>query len=286
MPYDYSIAARVHLTRVPDTVISAYGGRKLNTLVMGHATPDTVVALVSLDEQVKAAGSPGFQITDLLRPFLTQAQARAEYESGTRKVFVAKPGFSWHGAGRGLDINLDSLDFGLPAQKRLARFWEIAQPLGWRPVIDDPDPTRAEAWHFDCMGPWFSTFERLGYSQAAMAATLDIGEFGRYSNARVRLLQAQMHRAGYDVGAIDGLLGRKTVGNLLYEADLPWILPEDARPLGISREEYVQSFVSKWLMPAVKTADAQIAEFIANWDRYPEDQDIILEAVRRLPSRG
>jgi len=183
-------------------------------------------ALVALNEAV-SLNSGDFRVTDCRRDVSQQAAARQKYEtwlaagkpakgssyykkSSMKADFVSKPGFSWHNAGRAIDVDLGNLLFqDVPADLQLDKLWVLAKKLGWRPVIKAADERASEAWHFDFMGEWAPVYDRLGYKDAAMCACLDIG-VAAYGRDRERLIQSQLHRAGYDVGEVDGWIGAKT----------------------------------------------------------------------------
>lgn len=231
--------ARIQLVRVSPIIMSAYDSKgrtgssdrtSLQPLVKrtsGYMTPDAAAALLELHEVVTAAGGD-FRVTDCLRSVAEQAIERGKYEAWLaagapksfdraimRRVFVARPGRSFHNAGRAIDIDIAALKFpGLSSDKILDKLWDLAIPRGWRPAIKEPDETAKEAWHFDFMGEWASVFARLNYEQAAMAACLDIGEVGSFPQARERAIQAHLHRTGYDVGDIDGLIGKRSLAGL------------------------------------------------------------------------
>lgn len=195
----------------------------------GRATPDTATALLALHEAVTAAGGD-LRITDLFRSVATQADARKKYETwvaagkpapgspgwdakSMKNAFVAVPGRSWHNAGRAIDVHLAALRFpGIPADKQLDKLWEIAKKIGWSPIIKAPDEKASEAWHFDYFGPWERVKAKIGYEQAAVAAAQDIAN-GEVP-AEERRLQGGLHRAGYDVGGIDGIVGKTTYAGL------------------------------------------------------------------------
>ena len=237
-----SARARVTLVPVHKSIISSWGPRgiakarkdakQLRLVAGGQMTPDAAAALRALSDAVKKAGAD-FRVTDCLRSIQVQAWARAKYErwlrddkprtkakgydrSKHKQHFVSRPGRSFHNSGRSIDVNLDVLKFkDVIASQQLDTLWAIARPLGWRPVIREATEGKSESWHFDFMGPWLPVYERLGYLQAAMGAVMDIG-VGRdvYANYGMRFVQAHLQRAGYDVGDIDGLVGRKTKGGL------------------------------------------------------------------------
>lgn len=231
--------ARVELIRVDPSILSAYDSRgathgprnglqPLRSRVAGQMAPDAGAALLWLSDAVSEAGGD-FRVTDGFRPPQEQAIARKKYlawlaagkpqtpDQGYnpalhKKALVLRPGRSFHQSGRSVDVDIASLSFdGTPENQQLDRLWAIAVPLGWRPIIRDPSESAKEAWHFDYMGPWAAVFDRIGYEQTAICAVLDVGlGNGLFDRLNERTLQAQLHRAGFDVGDVDGFLGRKS----------------------------------------------------------------------------
>jgi len=196
----------------------------------GIATPDTAAALLALSDAVAAEGGD-LRITELHRDTEVQAAARTRYENwlhagkppthdpafehATMKPhYVARPGRTFHSAGRAIDIDLDALWFDrAPASRRLDLLWDVAVPLGWRPVIRQPDEHASEAWHLDYLGPWRKVLDLHGYETAAICANLDVGNT-TLPRSDARWIQAQLHRAGFDVGDVDGYLGPRTEAGL------------------------------------------------------------------------
>jgi hypothetical protein len=233
-----AIPARVQLVPVAPTILSSYGGpdrarlKPVRSIACGFATPDTAAALLELDRQVTEAGGD-FRVTDLFRPYDVQAGARARYDrwvaagkpargssefdaKNMKADFVAPPGHSNHEAGRAADLNTAAMKFpGVAADKQLDRLWEIAIPIGWKPIIKQATEGATENWHFDFLGEWRPVADRLrDYGAVAMIGCLDIG-LARYGNDEERAIQANLHRAGYDVGRVDGIIGRRTEGALV-----------------------------------------------------------------------
>jgi hypothetical protein len=232
------IPARTALHTLPSSIKSSYPigaarSRLVGVSAFGNGADqvpkDVYDAICTLDAAVASAGGD-FRVTDCRRSVATQSLARSkyvnwlnagkpsksssEYNPKTMKnAFVAKPGFSFHNAGRAIDIDIASLGFSVPADKQLDRLWDLAIPLGWSPAISAPDEKAKEAWHFDFFGEWAPVKDRLGYKDAAMCAALDIG-IDCYGRDLERLIQSQLHRAGYDVGEVDGYLGAKTAAGL------------------------------------------------------------------------
>lgn len=231
---------RVYPIEVHSCLLSSYGKRggtskdilrsqlvPLRELSIGNVTPDTADAMLALHIAVDGEGGD-LRFTEAKRDIGMQADARAKYlrwlSDGKPKVgkgynssvhknaFVSRPGRSFHNGARAIDVHIAALRFPvLRDDQVLDRLWELAIPLGWTPVIKKPDETARESWHMDFMGPWSHVKDRLGYEQAAMCACLDIGEgrevFERYEQ---RCIQAQLHRAGFNVGDVDGYLGKRT----------------------------------------------------------------------------
>jgi hypothetical protein len=237
------LVPRTQLHKVDPIIKSSYsekggtGGSRaalfsLAGLKGGLLTPDAVTALLDLHTAVEEAGGD-LRITDAYRDADVQAAARKKYENWLgagkppRKIkgkanpkfdaetmkdaYVARPGRSFHNAGRAIDIHVVMLKLGKKKDLYLDKLWPIAKGLGWRPIIKEPDEGAKESWHFDFMGEWAPVYDRLGYSQAALCACLDIGAFNVTVLAREKAIQAHLHRAGYDVGDIDGIIGRRTL---------------------------------------------------------------------------
>lgn len=227
------LVPRVQFVKVHDRIMSSYpiGAARedlkpLSELDSGVMAPGASKGLTKLAKAINDAAGD-FRVTDCYRDPATQAAARQKYinwlnagkpEPGSpewdgetmKKDFVAEPGYSFHNAGRAIDIHIEALQFpNVPADKQLDKLWEIARPLGWRPVIKDPTEGVSESWHFDYMGVWTKTYDVLGYKEAAMCAGLDVGS-DVYLRSPERALQAQLHRCGMNVGSVDGYVGKKT----------------------------------------------------------------------------
>lgn len=178
-------------------------------------TPDMYEALKELDKKVQEKTGNLF-IIDLFRSWETQAEARKKYLSGKKKAFVAKPGGSFHNAGRAVDIQVKELNFSGDKEDWLQTFWDIAQPLGFHPIISIPDLDASECWHFDFPGEeWEDAYATLPYGEVAKCCALDIGQWDPDEDedrAKRRFIQAQLIRLGYHgIGKVDGLFGPKTI---------------------------------------------------------------------------
>lgn len=229
------VKARLALIDVDPLILSSYPVQSppaprnrllgLRAIGVGRGTPDMAAALLGLHDAVLARGGD-LRVTDCLRSVQIQREARdkylrwldagkplpsdASFRPDMKPHFVAPPGYSFHGAGRAIDIHVDALRFpDVAKHHQLDTLWEIARPLGWRPVIRQPIEGASEAWHFDYLGPWAPALDRLGYADTAVCAHLDIG-LALYERSPQRAVQAQLHRAGYDCGVVDGFIGAKT----------------------------------------------------------------------------
>jgi hypothetical protein len=233
--------ARTKLVNVDAGILSSYGPGgtdpsiprdKLKSLVainVGKMTPDAAHALLALHKAVTSAGGD-FRVTDCYRDVATQAASRAKYDAWVKagkpkpgaagwnaatmkNAFVAMPGRSFHNAGRAIDVHLAALRFPVPADQQLDKLWELAIPLGWRPIIKEADERASEAWHFDFVGPWLPVQARVGYESAAVGAAQDVGN--GEADTGWRRAQGGLHRAGYHVGTVDGIAGKKTIDGLV-----------------------------------------------------------------------
>ena len=228
-----ALPARTPLVSVDTSILSYYENRSgsrtpLHELNGGQMTPDAAAALLALSKACAAKGG-SLLITDCFRSVAFQAKTRKRYENWLaagkpsprtaaydkktmKAAFVSRPGRSFHNSGRAVDIaHMLAAPDDVPRNEKLDWLWDVAKPLGWAPIIKDPREGQSEAWHFDFRGPWQGTFDRLGYGQGAMCGVLDLG-LGEdvYPRAWERWVQAQIHRAGHDIGDVDGYWGRMT----------------------------------------------------------------------------
>lgn len=205
----------------------------LSTLSAGKCPQDVADAQWAADQDIIAAGGDP-RHTGFLRSTEAQAEGRKKYErwlddgkpTGAaydkkihKNAFVSKPGRSFHASGRGNDRHIIEKDkngktvFKIfpnePDDMQLDILWPILKKHGIRPIIKSPDETKMENWHFDTMGEWAPVYDRLGYEQAAICAALDTG-VDIYDRWEWKFIQAQLHRAGYDCGEVDGWPGSES----------------------------------------------------------------------------
>ncbi len=227
--------APVPLVPVDPSILSSYGKTgtggprsELNPLAgysWGKCVEEVAVALKKLNDACLAAGAD-FRVTELHRDIGVQALARAKYDrwvaagkpkpgtsgfnSKTMKAaYVAPPGRSGHNAGRSQDNDTGKLVFpGVAPDKQLDKLWEIAIPIGWKPVIKEAKEGASESWHLDYPGELAGVMKRDGYEQWAVCGALLVGhsDFDDFD----AVVQACLCRAGYDIGKIDGDPGPRT----------------------------------------------------------------------------
>lgn len=242
------MAAPVSLVPVSPVILSSYtrdgktGGARsslkpLAEMAWGKTVPEVAQALLSLHNAVAAAGGD-FRVTELHRDVKVQAAARARYDAWLRagkprpgtagfnsktmkSDFVALPGKSMHNGGRAIDFHTSMIKFpGVAANKQLDRMWEIMRPLGWAPVITTPTEGQSESWHLDYWGELQGVRDRMDYGSAALIGALLVGHAGQWQTY-ARVVQALLHRAGFDVGEVDGVIGPKTLSALSTAVGAP-----------------------------------------------------------------
>lgn len=105
-------------------------------------------------------------------------------------------------------------------ERELAMLWAMAVPLGLVPYTRYPLPGPHDAV-FHCFGEWNILMDNLlgagrgeaGWPAFCCAAQLDVEKW-EGPRPTERLVQAHLHRLGFNVGAVDGILGNKTQGGL------------------------------------------------------------------------
>lgn len=187
-----------------------------------QCVPELRDALLALRVAVESEGGD-LQITDLFRPWAMQAKLREEYEKSVTdpnikdKAFAAKPGGSFHQAGRAVDISIQALKFkNVAPDLQLDKLWALAKPLGFKPIIRIPDERMSECWHFDFpSSTWEAAYSKLNYSEVAKCAMIDAGCWDpneKPTKLDAMFVQAQLIRLGfYEIGSVDGVIGSKTL---------------------------------------------------------------------------
>jgi len=203
---------------IPIDIISIYKN-KLGDLLplparMAKCTPDTHIAIFKTAEALAKKGGK-LILSDLFRSHDMQAQSHQDFISGKKKAFSPPPGGSFHESGRAFDLDLKAMKI------ELADFWAIAGKFGLVPIIDKPQKSKSEAWHFDCRGSHQLVYqyylEKKGtnfkpYAAASASSILAIGvqvdTFGQ--NQQAAALQSCLIRLGKVIGNIDGQIGMRT----------------------------------------------------------------------------
>ena len=181
---------------------------------MANCTPDTKKALEGIRDDLRAAGGD-LALSDLFRSYDMQLQSHLDFVNHKKKAFSPPPGGSMHEAGRACDLDLGKLNM------KLADFWEVAKKHGMRPIIGTPDSKLSEAWHFDNRGSHdlvysyyksgkgtnMKPYEAMSAS-GILAIGVKVDKFGKNQSAAA--LQAALVRLGFELGSIDGEIGKKT----------------------------------------------------------------------------
>jgi D-alanyl-D-alanine dipeptidase len=208
---------------MPIQILSIYkiasGKQVLLPSRMALCTPDTYTAVMHIKEDVENAGGQLY-LSDLFRSYDMQLQAHYDYVSKKKKAFSPAPGGSMHEAGRAFDMDLANIKISLKM------FWEIAARHGVLPIINKPDSSMSEAWHFDCRGSHALVYDYYAsgkaqnfkpYQAMAASAILSVGvqHDSFKGKEREALIQFMIVRLGKEIGNIDGLIGAKTKGALV-----------------------------------------------------------------------
>lgn len=184
---------------------------------MAQCTPDMAKAIKVLSAEITKAGG-SLILSDLFRSWDMQQQAYLDCQTGKKTAYSPPPGGSMHEAGRAMDIDLSKIKI------HLLDFWKIAKPLGFMPIIAEPNPRTSEAWHFDFRGSHqlvYDYYLRMPrdkrnmkpYEAMAMSAITDNTDLPytrQIGNLGVLRCQCMLVRLGKDIGLLDGFAGNKT----------------------------------------------------------------------------
>jgi len=182
---------------------------------LARATPDMAAAIAAVASDVTALGGR-LVLSDLFRSYEMQLQAHLDFVNKKKSAFSPPPGGSFHEAGRAMDISLADLKMSL------MNFWPIAKKRGLVPIINAPDSTVNEAWHFECRGSHqrvvdyyqaqngdnFDHPYAAGAASAILALGIRVDKFG--TAQKEAQLQAALIRCGELIGNLDGAIGAKT----------------------------------------------------------------------------
>lgn len=181
---------------------------------LAKCTPDFNIAIRKISEDLAKKGGE-LVLSDLFRSYDMQYQAYLDYKTGKKKAYSPPPGGSMHEAGRAMDIDLSKI------KVTLKDFWNIATKYGCCPIINKPDTKLSEAWHFDCRGSHAVVYEyyksgkgnnMAPYTAMAVSAILATGiQVDRFAGkSKEAFIQSGLIRLGYDIGNIDGNIGKRT----------------------------------------------------------------------------
>jgi hypothetical protein len=153
--------------------------------------------------------------------YMGYLSAKAKWEKGgevgkapTPVAAANKPGKSGHQGGISDDVNTVGAFPHAPADQQVDLLWATAKPCGFTPIIDKPDETKSERWHFDYWGHWAGVKAHFGAETAYLCSALDVGQAGEWQSDD-RLTQALLLRAGFDIGEPDGIAGKRTAAALV-----------------------------------------------------------------------
>jgi len=159
-------------------------------------TPDTVTAVEAL---LRSLDSHGW-VTTLLGPPAQESWAADSLVPAGREIWVG--------------VQHEKAD----EQACLNALWAHAVPLGFTPWLRYPQVTAHDHRVLHFFGPWQRLFDslisegqgQLAWSSVCAAAQCDVGTW-KGDKAEGRFIQAQLHRAGFPCGPVDGAVGPATV---------------------------------------------------------------------------
>jgi hypothetical protein len=184
----------------------------------GTFTPDTVDMLRKLESRVTTLKAR-LHVSGREASEMTWESVRKDPgPTGLPPEWSAIP------TGREVYLRLDLVEDAEPAASRrereIAMLWGAAIPLGFVPFSRYPLPGPHDDI-FHVFGQWSILMDNLlgagrgeaGWPGFCCAAQIDVETWGG-ARATERMIQARLHLLGYNVGAIDGILGNKTQGAL------------------------------------------------------------------------
>lgn len=123
-------------------------------------------------------------------------------------------------AGREVHLRLDHDTESVTPQHALNALWGYAVPLRFTPWLRWPVSGPGDMV-FYYLGPWHLVNERLlaegrghlAWPSVCAAAQVDVGTW-KGDREQIRMVQAQLHRIGYNPGPVDGLLSPQTLAAL------------------------------------------------------------------------
>jgi hypothetical protein len=181
---------------------------------MAKCTPDVKKAIFAIKAELVRQGGD-LILSDLFRSYDMQFQSHKDYVMKKKKAFSPPPGGSFHEAGRAFDMDLAAM------KVTLKKFWEIAAPFSFFPIIATPKAGVSESWHFDNRGSHKMVYDYYAsgkagnmpaYTAAAASAIVSIGvhvdQFG--NNQKPAFIQSALIRLGQNIGNLDGDIGPRS----------------------------------------------------------------------------
>lgn len=159
-----------------------------------------------------------FKITEDTEKALNLLIKRAENFGWLIDICEAPIETDLKGCGREICFEMKSKqDFETTSQDQINALWGLAIPLGFTPYNRYPlDDSLSYMFHF--FGVWQPLMDRLlaegrGHLMWSSLVCASLCDIGKWSGGKtlVRTIQSQLHRIGYNCGAIDGILGSRTL---------------------------------------------------------------------------
>jgi hypothetical protein len=196
------------------SIYTLHGERVLLPARLALVTPDMHRAITGIEKDIIQKGGR-LVLSDLYRSYDMQMQAYLDHRNGKKSAYSPPPGGSMHESGRAFDLSLEDIKISL------SDFWKMAKPYGIKPIISSPDKRKNEAWHFDCRGSHGIVYDYYAkgkgtnmkpYEAMAASGILAVGQkVDRFGEKQAEAyFQSCLVRLGYQLGNVDGLIGRKT----------------------------------------------------------------------------
>ncbi|HEX4302808.1 MAG TPA: hypothetical protein VHZ78_08440 [Rhizomicrobium sp.] len=200
---------------LPITIDSIYKHAPLPPR-LAKCTPDMYAAAFALKAELRTIHSD-LVLSDMFRSYDMQHQANLDYVNKKKTAYSPPAGGSMHEAGRAIDLDLEFIK-----AMGLTKFWPIAAKHGFTPILDAPDITKNEAWHFDCRGSHQLVYDyykagkgdnfKSPYTAMAASGIVSLGQpvdaLGK--DVKSAYIQSGLIRLGQTIGDLDGSIGAKS----------------------------------------------------------------------------
>ncbi len=214
---------------------------------MAKCTPDMQWALGCIKIDVEDRGGE-FLLTDLFRSNQMQYQANLDYVNKKKRAYSPPAGGTVHEGARAFDAALKQLGMSLKD------FWEICFAYGVVPIIARPDIKISECWHFEKRGSFQLIYDyykaKKGnnltpYRAMGVSMVAAIGLKPDKIKMREAHIQSGLIRLGYEIGNIDGIIGKRTktvLENLGIREHLPIDVIYNAVDI-LLQEKYSEEYI-------------------------------------------